>query len=65
MLKPAGLEFALELHFSIGHFNGHDDGGMRPIQEGGEQNAGLPETVIVALQTGEHQVALLLFDGGS
>src|SRR6266849_5044239 len=37
MLKPAGLEFALELHFSIGHFNGHDDGGMRPIQQCGER----------------------------
>src|SRR5437867_1859120 len=51
MLKPAGLEFPLQFHFAVSHFDLHDDGRVRQIQQPREQHAGLPEAVIVALQS--------------
>jgi len=65
VLKPAGFEFALELHFIAGDFDGHDDGGVRAIQERSEEDAGLAEAVVVALETGENEIGIFFCDGGS
>ena len=55
-LKPAGLEFALQFQrpspiTSICH----DDRRVRAAEQFGEQHAGLPEALIVALQAREDQ----------
>jgi hypothetical protein len=35
-------------------FDGHDDGGVRAAEKFGEEDAGLAEALIVALQAGEN-----------
>ena len=48
-LKPAGFQFALQLHVTFHDVDVHDDGGVRKAQQFGEQHAGLAEALIVAL----------------
>ena len=43
----------------------HDDCGVRKAEQFGEQHAGLAETLVVALQAGEDQIELFVFDCGS
>jgi len=64
VLEPAGFEFALELQCAAGDFDGHDDGGVGTIEERGEEDAGLAETVVVALEAGEDEVGVFFLDGG-
>jgi hypothetical protein len=40
----------------------HDDGGMRPAQQFGQNYTRLSEAVVVGLQSGEDQVKLFVFD---
>src|SRR5216683_3094251 len=49
-----------EIQFSVDDFDGHDDGRVRQLQQTGQQHAGLSEAVIVALQSGQHQIGLFL-----
>ena len=44
-------------------FNLHDDGGVRPAEDLGQNYAGLRVAVIVRLQAGKDEVELLVFDG--
>ena len=64
VLEPASFQFALELQFVVGDFDGHDDRGVRTIEERGQEDAGLAELVVVALQAGEDEVYFFFFDGG-
>ena len=64
VLKPAGFEFALELHSRSLHFDLHDDGGVRQVEQFGEQHAGLAESVIVALQAGQNQIEIFFLERG-
>src|SRR5229473_3810816 len=64
MLEPSGLQLSLQFHFSISNFDGHDDGGVRQIQQPGKQNAGLAEAMVVALQSGQNQISFFLSDRG-
>src|SRR6266478_2954159 len=63
MLKPAGLEFPLQFHFSVSHFDLHDDGRVRQIQQPRAQHAGLPEAVVGALQSRQDQVRFFFLNG--
>ncbi len=63
-LEPAGFQLALEAHAAVLHFDLHDDGGVRQAEQFRQQHAGLAEAVIVALQAGQDQIELFLFDGG-
>ena len=46
------------------HFDLHDDGGVRQAQQLGQQDAGLADALIVALQAGEDQVEGFLAQRG-
>src|SRR6266487_1228565 len=50
-LKPSCFEFPLQFHFSVSHFDLHDDRRMWQIQQSREKHSRLPEAVIVALQS--------------
>ena len=63
-LKPSGFEFAFELHLSVLHFDLHDDGGVRTVEQRSKQNASLAKTVVVALQPGEHEISFFFLNGG-
>src|SRR6266478_5498690 len=63
VLEPPCLQLALQLHPLPIDLNRHDDGRMRCIQHARQQHARLPKTVVVALQSGQHQIVLLLLDG--
>src|SRR5216683_796300 len=63
MLKPAGLEFPLQFHPSVSHFDLHDDGRVRQIEQRGQQHPRLPEAVIVALQSRQDQVRFFFLNG--
>ena len=45
------------------HFNLHDERRVRQSEQLRQQHAGLPESVVVALQSGQHEVRLFLGDG--
>ena len=47
---------------AIALLNLHDDGGVRPAQQLGQNHAGLREAVVVRLQPGEDQIEVLVLD---
>jgi len=63
-LEKPGFEFALDADAGIRFFQVHDDGGVGPAQQFGEDYAGLGEAVVVGLQAGEDEIELFVFDGG-
>src|SRR5216683_3999183 len=63
VLEPPGLQLALQFHFLPIHFDGHYDGRVRHIQHARQQHARLCEPLVIALQTGQHQIVFLLLDG--
>ncbi len=63
-LKESSFELALHSDAGLDLFDVHDDGGVRPAEQFGQDNSGLRVAVVVGLQAGEDQVELFIFDGG-
>src|SRR5216683_1686202 len=63
VLKPARFEFPLQFHLSVSHFDLHDDGRVRQIEQRGQQHPRLPKAVIVALQSRQDQVRFFFLNG--
>ena len=63
-LKISGFEFALHSDSAIRLFDLHDDGGVRPAQQLGQNDAGLRIAIVIGLQAGKNQIELFVFNGG-
>ena len=62
VLKVAALQLALHPDATVAGFNLHDDGGVRPAQQLGQQHPGLRIAKVIRLQPGKDQVEGFFFD---